>query len=683
MKRNHTIVLFAALALSALLLMAGCQEPVRTADLKVTLDEKADRTLAPADTDFNIASYYVKLTGSTTVDVTTVRSTFVVQGLPLGTYTISAEGRNNEGQVIVRGTSTFSLSSENNSATVTLNELVGTGSVNLNFTWDADLTADPSVEVYLKSMDSKESSPVKENVTLSKGKATLNKTGIQTGSYTITANLYDSGIKVAGLVEALRVGNNATVTADIPFNLDDPADSSSGQITLINNAGVPVVCRFEDFSEETKVEAQKETTIRFNISGLDESEVSILWYLDGNNIGTGTEVTFTPEPGKHRIDVVASTAQLGSAGSAYVTFEAELPTTVGLPVLAKTITSSDIGDIKISNDMLIEFMNDGNILLIDNKSKKAQVCSVIRNSLNLESGITMTNGATNVAKFNDVKLLITDKLDAATYQYTYNPSTGNISKNSSDSGISSILDGTYRFERVFGISRHDISSGKYGNVAVYGQIQTQSTRNLVVGFYNTSGSSLYKNYANLAQNLGDKVDVCGIDPDGYGAIFIGTGDSPFLITTTTYYDKFKSFRDETIRFDGNVTAAYPLRTDSMEYSRYVVAEDDTFRFFDTDNDLAVNKGLKEDTEGKMVRSEGSELNTVQLLTSADKNFLYAVNSGNNSISTYSVSDSGELAYIGMTSLPFSPQKAAISTDGSRMLVVSTSGTQLALLKVRT
>ena len=202
-------------------------------------------------------------------------------------------------------------------------------------------------------------------------------------------------------------------------------------------------------------------------------------------------------------------------------------------------------------------------------------------------------------------------------------------------------------------------------MAVYGQIQTQSTRNLVVGFYNTSGSSLYKNYANLAQNLGDKVDVCGIDPDGYGAIFIGTGDSPFLITTTTYYDKFKSFRDETIRFDGNVTAAYPLRTDSMEYSRYVVAEDDTFRFFDTDNDLAVNKGLKEE------------------LTSADKNFLYAVNSGNNSISTYSVSDSGELAYIGMTSLPFSPQKAAISTDGSRMLVVSTSGTQLALLKVRT
>ena len=170
MKRNHTIVLFAALALSALLLMAGCQEPVRTADLKVTLDEKADRTLAPADTDFNIASYYVKLTGSTTVDVTTVRSTFVVQGLPLGTYTISAEGRNNEGQVIVRGTSTFSLSAENNSATVTLNELVGTGSVNLNFTWDADLTADPSVEVYLKSMDSKESSPVKENVTQSKGK---------------------------------------------------------------------------------------------------------------------------------------------------------------------------------------------------------------------------------------------------------------------------------------------------------------------------------------------------------------------------------------------------------------------------------------------------------------------------------------------------------------------------------
>ena len=666
MKRNHTIVLFAVLALSTLLLMAGCQEPVRTADLKVTLDEKADRTLAPADTDFNIASYYVKLTGSTTVDVTTVRSTFVVQGLPFGTYTISAEGRNNEGQVIVRGTNTFSLSSENNSATVTLNELVGTGSVNLNFTWDADLTADPSVEVYLKSMDSKESSPVKENVTLSKGKATLNKTGIQTGSYTITANLYDSGIKVAGLVEALRVGNNATVTADIPFNLDDPSDSSSGQITLINNAGVPVICRFEDFNEKTKVEAQKETTIRFNISGLEESEVSILWYLDGNNIGSGTEVTFTPEPGKHRIDVVASTAQLGSAGSAYVTFEAELPTTVGLPVLAKTITSSDIGDIKISNDMLIEFMNDGNVLLIDNKSKKAQVCSIIRNSLSLESGITMTNGATNVAKFNDVKLLITDKLDAATYQYTYNPSTGNISKNSSDSGMSSILDG-----------------GKYGNVAIYGQIQTQSSRNLVVGFYNASGSSLYKNYANLAQNLGDKVDVYGVDPDGYGAVFIGTGDSPFLITTTTYYDKFKYFRDETIRFDGNVTAAYPLRTDSMEYSRYVVAEDDTFRFFDTDNAQSINKGLKEDTEGKMNRSEGSELNTVQLLTSADKNFLYAVNSGNNSISTYSVSDSGELAYIGMTSLPFSPQKAAISTDGSRMLVVSTSGTQLALLKVRT
>ena len=683
MKINCRTAAIAALVLSALLFMAGCQEPVRTGDLKVTLDEKADRTLAPSGADFNIASYYVKLTGSTTVDVTTVRSTFVVQGLPFGTYTISAEGRNNEGQVIVRGTNTFAFSSENKSATVTLNELVGTGRVNLSFTWDADLTEDPSVEVYMKSMDSKESSPEKENVTLSKGKATLNKTGIQTGSYTITANLYDNGIKVAGLVEALRVGNNATVSADIPFNLDDPEGSSSSQITLINNAGIPVICKFENFNEKTKVEAQKETTIRFNIDGLDESEVSIIWYLDGNQIGTGTEVTFIPEPGKHRIDVVASTSKIGSTGSAYVSFEAELPTTVGLPVLAKTVSGSDMEDIKISNDMLLEFLNDGNVLLIDNKSRKAQVCSIIRNTLSLESSLTMANGAKEAVKFNDVKVLITDKSDSVTYQYTYNPSTGTLSKISGDSGMSTIFDGTYKMTNVFGISRHDMPAGKYGNVAIYGQVSTSSTKNLMTGFYSAGSSSVYKNYTNLAQNLGDKVDVYAVDPDGYGAIFIGTGDSTFLITTTAYYDKFKYFRDESIRFDGEVTAAYPLRTDSMECSRYVVAEDDTFRFFDTDNSLAPNKGLKEDTEGKITRSEGSELNTVQLLTSADKNFLYAVNSGNDSISAYSVSGTGELTYLGMTSLPFSPLKAAISTDGDRMIVISTSGTQLAVLKIRT
>ena len=350
--------ILAMLLALAIMLLAGCQEAQQTADLRILLDESGSRILTPKDpADFKVEKYHVicqERGKANPIELESIRSSFVIQDLPIGEYTIEATGRNAAGDDIVRGSTTFSLSHTNTTATVVLSELIGQGNVNISFTWDGNLITEPSVKVTLSPRDGQSVEAVTETLAVSNNSASFTRSGLPAGSYTIVAELFDGETKVAGCVEALRIGQNSTVNGSVSFDLDE-LPSSVGNITLENQAGIPIECRIIGLENEAAVEAQKEIVVSLDTSGLEESGLAIEWYLDGSFLGKGKEIRLTPQPGSHRLDVVASTSKLGSTGSTQINFEAALLGEAGMPVLGALVSTDD--GISLSADMVFILSN--------------------------------------------------------------------------------------------------------------------------------------------------------------------------------------------------------------------------------------------------------------------------------------------------------------------------------------
>ena len=124
-----------------------------------------------------------------------------------------------------------------------------------------------------------------------------------------------------------------------------------------------------------------------------------------------------------------------------------------------------------------------------------------------------------------------------------------------------------------------------------------------------------------------------------------------------------------------------LPAGNVSTMRFVVADGDRLRFFEGDKNGALASAFTE-TGSPMTRQEGSGLNTVAFLLSADEAFLYALNAGNGTVSTYSIGAGGTLTYVGSTDLGFTPKSATISPNGEYMIVTGTGG-QLAIMRIKT
>ncbi len=681
MKKRTTFFAITAL-LMALILASSCSQSPQTADLKVTLDENS-RTLSPKTTDFEVAKYHIEClskSGGDPIEIDTVRTSVVIQGLPVGTYTISATGSNQAGIEIVRGSTEFNLTSTNTTAQVVLKELIGNGGLDITFTWDENLITKPRVDVRLEPVDNQNTQTVTETLEISGASASFTQSGLPSGSYRLSASLYSGTTRIAGCVEAVRIGSDSTVEATISFNLDE-LPSSAGQLTLQNQAGVPVVCTINGISDGATVQAQSELTASLTTEGLEDSMLTVDWFLDGTEIGSGKSVSFSPDPGEHRLDVVASTAKLGSLGSAAITFEAALLGQTGVPVLGSMLENGSVSGLSLSAGTLTDFLPDGALLIVDNSTKKAQVAQIKRNTLELVSSQTLAHpveALTAMDGSSRVIMVHSDTMEAMAY--SYNSGTGKLSEQLGN-GSYADAEKALKYTKIFGISKNSHIDDAY---TITGTVMIENNPDDVMDvstFHSaTDSGALYNGYVGI-----DMTSTAGQDKifstleSGSDAVIINpeTGLTVFEVIlegerTRVFYEKL-SYTDP--------TAAISLPAGNVSTMRFVVADGDRLRFFEGDKNGALAAAFTE-TGSPMTRQEGSGLNTVAFLLSADEAFLYALNAGNGTVSTYSIGAGGTLTYVGSTDLGFTPKSATISPNGEYMIVTGTGG-QLAIMRIKT
>ena len=683
--------ILAMLLALAIMLLAGCQEAQQTADLRILLDESGSRILTPKDpADFKVEKYHVicqERGKANPIELESIRSSFVIQDLPIGEYTIEATGRNAAGDDIVRGSTTFSLSHTNTTATVVLSELIGQGNVNISFTWDGNLITEPSVKVTLSPRDGQSVEAVTETLAVSNNSASFTRSGLPAGSYTIVAELFDGETKVAGCVEALRIGQNSTVNGSVSFDLDE-LPSSVGNITLENQAGIPIECRIIGLENEEAVEAQKEIVVSLDTSGLEESGLAIEWYLDGSFLGKGKEIRLTPQPGSHRLDVVASTSKLGSTGSTQINFEAALLGEAGMPVLGALVSTDD--GISLSADMVFDFLQDGRLLVIDNSTYTAQICSLVRNTLRVEGSQTLQQRVIDIATSDSTKVVLAFE-DGSSAVYSYNTATARLQNPMSNDGWIREED-QLAYKKIYGLAPSGSYCGYEDTYAVFSTIDyladdDPAHDNLnVIGFHDKSDAEATKIAETMVffdNKFNGDCEIFALSSNGREAVLIDQ-DTGFTAMwgdmTLADGTKRNLIRKETISY-ANVSAAVPLPMVDSGHVRMVVADGDNLIIYEAENE-SPSAAIGFDEVATLMRSEGSELNTVHMLVDSSESFLYTLNQGNDSLSTYRIESDGQLTYIGMSDLTFTPSKATVSANGEFMIVLGNDG-ELALMRVRT
>ena len=344
----------------------------------------------------------------------------------------------------------------------------------------------------------------------------------------------------------------------------------------------------------------------------------------------------------------------------------------------------------MSADMVFDFLQDGRLLVIDNSTYTAQICSLVRNTLRVEGSQTLQQRVIDIATSDSTKVVLAFE-DGSSAVYSYNTATARLQNPMSNDGWIREED-QLAYKKIYGLAPSGSYCGYEDTYAVFSTIDyladdDPAHDNLnVIGFHDKSDAEATKIAETMVffdNKFNGDCEIFALSANGREAVLIDQ-DTGFTAMwgdmTLADGTKRNLIRKETISY-ANVSAAVPLPMVDSGHVRMVVADGDNFIIYEAENE-SPSAAIGFDEVATLMRSEGSELNTVHMLVDSSESFLYTLNQGNDSLSTYRIESDGQLTYIGMSDLTFTPSKATVSANGEFMIVLGNDG-ELALMRVRT
>ncbi len=329
-------VLLAAAAVLLGIGLSSCRESLPdTMNLTLRLDHE---TAVMRSTEFvispdpGIVEYRIIGEGPRggSFDQRTVSSELVIDGLIVGTWSITAQGLNESGDVIIEGTAESRLSHDNRDISIHLTRAQGSGTVFLPFTWDPE-ELETSVEgltVTFTRKDIEGSTPVTDTASFGTGSGFFEKV-LPAGDYAMQFTLIDSqGEMISGAARTVQIypesrtetKNQEAIhldeefpSVDVSLSLEDINVSPiTGTIT-----GAPLVIYGEEPLQLSYTPDDPDS--------VDLGDVTSEWYVNGNLVRTlegSLKTSFIPASGYHRLDAHVYSSKPGSLASASIEFDA-------------------------------------------------------------------------------------------------------------------------------------------------------------------------------------------------------------------------------------------------------------------------------------------------------------------------------------------------------------------------
>ncbi|HHU87884.1 MAG TPA: hypothetical protein GXZ38_00790 [Spirochaetales bacterium] len=323
-----------AILMLLLLAMMGCQDNSLEGEATLHLSlERASRfntrNIVPEGTDpLTIVSYKIGGIGPSGAqfEEEIEEEEITISGLKVGYWTFTAIGYNAQKVPIATGETTLYLSATSTSASITLNQEVGSGSIDLTYQWNAQQTnAESILNFKLLDIDNKEVAGITPAINIEDGEANFSGT-VASGFYTVIVNIESGGEIVGGLVESLRVIDQ-TVSKVTHF-LEIGKLIDAGFITIIDGSIPPF--DGEVSLSSTSYAAGDALTLTLT-AGQELSAYTFQWYCEGVLIESETSHILLIEAvqgGSERYDVVISHPTHGAIGSCGVLVKVPVTPTI-------------------------------------------------------------------------------------------------------------------------------------------------------------------------------------------------------------------------------------------------------------------------------------------------------------------------------------------------------------------
>jgi hypothetical protein len=211
--------LLVTLLVAMIVLLASCEGPFAGHLLVVEREDEqlVSMSITPAPQEPTAYRIAGAGPGGETFSRNVTELPTTVNGLASGEWRIEVEGLDASGDVILEGSGVSFVSDEHAPlARIVLAPPPGTGSVQIELSWPAELVASPQPEAVLHAGDNPAAS-LDCSVFAGDGTATCTAESIPSGWYRLELLLYDGEQSVAGQADLLSVATGTTTDAVLSF----------------------------------------------------------------------------------------------------------------------------------------------------------------------------------------------------------------------------------------------------------------------------------------------------------------------------------------------------------------------------------------------------------------------------------------------------------------------------------
>lgn len=371
------------------IIVTSCSDEPKTSNIELQLSSadsnSTEKSILPHGTTLSVSQYTIECKGPHSDDhisLETGKTKVMLKGLSVGKWNITATGKNKEGLAIIQGEKTITLGESPLVTSITLDQLVGKGDVQINFTWDPEKVDNPSVSLIKKSQNGEKTNLHYSSLDKTTGIASYRATWAA-GSYSIIANLIDGEVTVAGGVEAIRVVQSKTSNGTINFNLSDKQETEEDSSLVIDDkSGAPLSYHIEGIPDSIVMGQTATASLKSDLDYELPSDATVEWYVDGILISTGDTCKIEASLGEHRIDALVKVNTLGATTSAKKTFTISLNAPEYTPQVIDTFTASNT-NLLMGGHEVITYISNDRFFFYSKKNKTLQLCRIVGDNLSI------------------------------------------------------------------------------------------------------------------------------------------------------------------------------------------------------------------------------------------------------------------------------------------------------------
>lgn len=284
-----------------------------------------ERTIMPAGSAPLDIDYYtisgVGPEGQILSSTNSASDTITIDELMVGNWTFDATAYNASDIPLAGGSVDTYIYGSTNTITLSLDEVVGSGSLNLDFTWNTEqVTVDTDFVFTLTDQDGTPVTGATITTDMLGGTSTVTK-GLDAGFYTFSAILTHSGVQIAGYTESIRIIDSTVSDADANLIIGKVIDNVGMTITDVTD-GVIVGSIAASDPSPSQGDPVTLTFTASDTAGLAGGDLVYQWYADGNAISGATTheyVLSSALSGSIRYDIIVGSAANPIMGSASYT----------------------------------------------------------------------------------------------------------------------------------------------------------------------------------------------------------------------------------------------------------------------------------------------------------------------------------------------------------------------------